>query len=129
MCYDVFCYRLKFWKVCLAHHKYQKFVAVSRSCNENIHRYTETCLQRHTRCTYNKHTDNLCFYVSINSKFEIMLSFDWVVLIFDCIALDWKIRDWTWNKLKCNTMNWTNNYFFSINNNIISALFCLILNI
>ena len=38
-------------KVFIAHHNISKFDAASRSYNENIQRYTETCLQRHTRCT------------------------------------------------------------------------------
>ena len=103
MCYDVFCYRLKFWIVCIAHHKYQMFVAVSHSCNENIQRYTETCLQRHTRCTYNKHTDDLCFYVIIIQSLKLCYFFIELWHIFDCIALEWKIRDWTgksWNAIQ-----------------------------
>ena len=53
----------------------QKFVTVSHSYNKHIQGYTETCLQDIRDVHNNKHTEDLCFYVLINFKFEIVLFF------------------------------------------------------
>ena len=107
---------------------HQKFAYVT--VLSNIYRDTQKHICKDIRGVHNnKQTNDLCFYVPINSKFEIISFFGWVVVYIwlYCFTLKNKTLNLksNWNKLKynnkcnkCNKVKCNNNYLISINDSI-----------